>query len=108
MMEVTRKEFVALSARVAALEAKMLKPSQRGLLHELLPAIFLAIGDKSFSVASLREYAAVTQNPMLDDVPDPSELGRLLAAADGIPVNGYAAHKIGGNQAHRLWMVKPA
>lgn len=99
VLRAIRYELRVLRGDLAARARGALAPADRTRLKELLPAIRDAIGEASFSVASLAEHARLTGDRRLTDslaaCGSTRAAGKLLKRAAGHDVDSLVLYLIG-------------
>jgi hypothetical protein len=80
----------------------VLSPKDRGLIARLLLAIAGALGSEPFTSRDLRECAGAAIVLAGLSV---KQIGRLLARAEGHPVEGYLVERVGSEINVTLWRV---
>lgn len=108
-----------LPARLAAVMytgANTLKRAEREALAVLLPALVAAAGDRLvFTAAEALEHVATTKPEAIQALEASlgkssaglaRRLGRLLARAEGVVIEGLTVQRIGATRTGMLWQVK--
>lgn len=91
---------------------RRLSASDREALAKLRPAIFAAVGDRTWSLRELREHselkdpAAVELRLALAAIGSPLKIGRLLRRGNRLEVAGYEIEANGECRDGVLWTVR--
>jgi hypothetical protein len=87
-----------------------LAPADRSKLQNLLPAIYAAVGELSFTVASLDEhvqlYGASDLGDALATCGSARSIGKLLRRGSGCGVNGLHLQRQGHNGGANIYALK--
>ena len=107
--------LLRLEARLTAIEAKLdallerqrpessLSRADRETLEKLLPAIVGALGSEPFASRDLPEASAGVRLVLRGL--SVKQIGRLLARAEGVPIDGFVVQRDGVEINVQLWRV---